>query len=425
MLVRKKILFLANRVPFPPDKGDKIRTFHQMEHLAASHDVYCACFVDSPEEACRAKSLRRWCRDVLTVPWDRQTAMMRAIKGWLGGRSLSVGAYADERMSQGIQSWCEAISFDVALAFASNMAAYALESNAPRRILDLCDVDSAKWRAYAGRSRFPASWVYASEARRLRAYEKSCLSDFDAVMVITNSERALLDPIHERNDLFVVSNGVALPARSVNPAWRCAARIGFCGAMDYLPNIDGVCWFVREAWPLIRDELPDAEFVIAGRNPTQAVRGLAKCGGVRVLGYVEDMNREIEGWRLSVAPLRIARGLQNKVLEAMAMRRPVVATSQTAEGLHVVDDHNILIADEPREIADQVIRLCELDGLCRRIGDAAYRCVASYYSWTEALTSFEQIVLGSIAREADVAEVPPAPEGDVYRSSASSTHPAG
>ena len=394
MKQRKNLLFLTNRVPFPPNKGDKIRTFHQLDHLALSYNVYCACFVDGPRDIDHAQALRRWCADVIALRWTKRKAISRSVWAWLRKTPFTTAAYRDRTMMRRLADWGKAVEFDVAVAFSSSMAPYALSVPSKRRVLDLCDVDSQKWLDYATDGRVPMSTVYSAEGRRLREYEKDCLERFDATVLITERERDILDPRHRAANLHVIPNGTTLCARRPPPPSACGSVIGFLGAMDYRPNVQGICWFVEEAWPRVLRVIPDARLRIVGRNPVRHVRRLSRVKGVEVVGEVRDARKYVSTFRMMVVPLQIARGLQNKVLEAMAMRRPVVATSCVAGGLRVKPGHNILVADEAEAFAEKVINLCQFEGLCDKIGDAGYRCVATFYSWAEVLQRYERLLFG-------------------------------
>lgn len=391
---RKNILFVSNRVPFPPDKGDKTRTFHQLDHLAHSHAVYCACFVDTPRDARHAETLRRWCVDVAAVPWSKKQGVLRAIKAWPSGAPLTTAVYQDPEMTAQLERWAKAAPFDAAVAFSSSVAPYVLAFPANRRVLDLCDVDSQKWLDYAHEEGLGTAAIYRREGRHLRTYELDCVKRFDATIVITDRERRILAPHGDNPALHVISNGVTLCGGRPAAASTVGPVIGFVGVMDYRPNEQGVCWFVREVWPRVRLEIPGARFVIVGRRPTRRVRRLANVAGVEVTGEVDDPRSHLAGFRVVAVPLQIARGLQNKVLEAMAMRRPVVATPAVASGLLARPGHSILAADSPENFGDKIIELCRFDGLCDKIGDAGYRCVSMFYSWPEALQRYERIVLG-------------------------------
>ncbi len=394
MRERRNILFLANRLPFPPNKRDKIRTFREIDQLALSHNVYCACFVDAPDDPTHVRGFRRWCKDIIAIPWKRRTAALRAMHGRLVGRTLTESAYRDKAMSEAISRWTDRIPFDAVVSFSTIMASYALAVPARRHVLDMCDVDSAKWLDYAETARFPLSTVYRREGRRLRVFEQSYIERFDATTFITSRERRLLDPDETHDRLHVIPNGVTLSDRQSRPAADCGPIVGFLGSMDYRPNTEAVCWFVRRVWPAVRADAPNARMLIVGRNPTRRVRSLARTPGVSVTGTVKDTGRYLARCRVIVAPLRVARGMQNKVLEAMAARRPVVATSAVAAGLNVQPGHHIQVADDAMHFATEVIALLNRDDLCRDTGDAGYRCAAVHYCWPEAMQRFEQLILG-------------------------------
>ncbi len=401
MTPRRNILYVTTRLPYPPDKGDKIRTFHHLDRLALSHNVYCACFVDDPADASRADELRRWCRDVFVVPWSRRTGVARAALGAFRGKCLTESAYSDRVMHDKIAAWGRRIRFDVAVAFSSATAGCVLKARADRRVLDLCDVDSAKWGDYARQSQSPARYLYAREARLLRRYESACLRAFDAVMVISNRERELLDAADAADSrLTVVPNGVRLYDGACEDVTRCGPTIGFVGAMDYRPNVDAVRWFARTAWPAIRASLPDARLMIIGRNPSRAVKALARDRAISVTGEVRDPSRYISRCRVMIAPLRIVRGMPNKVLEYMAARRPVIATPDVAAAIGAEPDRHLVIAEQPECFGRHAIELCRSDAYTRRIAAAGHDFVATHFNWAAALDAFERVVMGESSRRA-------------------------
>lgn len=400
---RKTILFLTHRVPFPPNKGDKIRTFHQLERLAASHDVYCGCFVDSPEDRIYAAALRQWCRGVVVAEWSRSRAKLRAISGLVGSSPLTLAAYENEIFKRQLLNLAERVRFDAVIAFSACMAPYAQVVPAGRHVLDLCDADSEKWRDYSATAPFPLSALYKEEAARLRDYELSCIRQFDATMVITPRERQALDPSGSLRKLHVVSNGVDLPTGIPRPASKRPPVVSFVGALDYRPNVEGICWFTRHVWPGVQGWLPNSRLMIVGRSPSRAVRRLKSYAGVTVVGEVPDVKLYLARSRVVVAPLMVARGLQNKVLEAMAMRRPVVATSTVAACMDVEPGRQLLVADDSDQFTRRVVDLCRVDRLCDRVASAGYRFVAAHHSWSESMERYEWLVLGEVAA---VGEVP-------------------
>ncbi len=390
----KTILYLANRVPYPPDKGDKIRTFHQIEHLSRSHDVYCGCFAESPSELDYAQVLRKWCREVIAIPWRPVSAALGALPRWLSGHPLTVAAYASRAMRRGVARLSACVELDAVVAFSSMMAPYALAVRAVRRVVDLCDVDSEKWADYARDAAWPMSSLCTIESRRLRAAELRCLERFDAVTLITDAERELLPQAVDAEHVAIIGNGVNVDERLPTAPSQSGPIVGFAGTMDYAPNVQAVTAFVRDVWPRVLRVLPSAWFHIIGRRPTRAVRELSRVPGVQVTGRVDDVAAELLKCRAVVAPLKIARGIPNKVLEAMAARRPVVASAAVVGTIRAMPGRDWLIADEPVDVARSVVTLLRRDGLCDAIGDAGRRFVMVHHDWEREMTRFERIVLG-------------------------------
>ncbi len=384
---------LVHRIPYPPNKGEKVRAYHELRHLAARHDVRLACFVDDPADLPHVGVLRECCRDVLAVPLSRRLATLRAGLRWLGGGTLTEGYFNARAMHDGLRRWTETERFGAILAYSSSMAPFALAVPATRRVLDFVDLDSAKWAAYARQRSFPASLVFGREGTRLAAREKAWARQFDASVFITPAEAADLDAPDVADRVHVVGNGVTPPPGPTPPLPR-EPDVGFVGMMDYFPNVEAVCWFVRDIWPLVRRRYPDATFWIVGRSPAAGVRALAAEPGVRVTGAVDNVGEYLAKFRVSVAPFLTARGLQNKVLEAMAARRPVVVTGRIARSLHGRAGEHFLAADEPAEFARRVIELIENDALANGLAERAAELIATRYRWDAEMEKLTAIVEG-------------------------------
>jgi sugar transferase (PEP-CTERM/EpsH1 system associated) len=387
-------------MPFPANKGDKLRALHQIKRLARNHSVTVACFVDDPQDMRHIKDLGQHCARVVGIPLQRSTALARGLLGLVCGGTITESFYRSQAMRDAIAKLCEGTDFDVVVAFSSGMAPYALRVTGARRILDLCDLDSAKWSAYAGFTNGPKRWLYRRESLRLGAKEREWLDAFDASILITPAEGADLDA-SSRRKLHFVTNGVEMPVRGLrndeasaqNP--NQAITIGFVGVMDYFPNVDAVCWFAESVWPTIHAALPGATFRIVGRAPTARVRRLDRQPGITVTGEVVNIADEIGSIDISVAPLRIARGLQNKVLEAMAMGTPVVLTSKAAEGIDASDGHDYWVRDDPAALADGVIELARQPKRRAELGTQGRQFVAAHHRWSDALCTFELLVTGA------------------------------
>ncbi|MFQ5491966.1 MAG: TIGR03087 family PEP-CTERM/XrtA system glycosyltransferase [Phycisphaerae bacterium] len=387
------ILYLAHRLPYPPDKGDKIRSFHQIQHLSGHHRLWCACFIDEPADVAHVAALERYCQAVAAIRINPTFAKMRGLVRLSRGGTLTEGFYDNPRMRNTLQAWSAGIDFDAVFVFSSGMAPYARPFRQARRVIDLCDWDSAKWNAY-GRRRTPLAPLYRLEARRLARREAAWTRSFHAAVVITQAEADDAPPGALTDRIHVVCNGVTKWPYQPPPA---QPRVGFLGAMDYPPNIDAVCFFARQVWPHITRAAPQATFHIGGRNPTARVRRLGRLPGIEVLGQVPDANAAINDVAVSVAPLRIARGLQNKVLEAMAAGRPVVLTTPAAQGIGAKNGREFLVADDPLEMAAQATDLLTHPRQAADMGQAARRFVGQNFDWSHEMAKLDRLLAGSAA----------------------------
>ncbi len=386
------ILYLAHRIPYPPNKGDKLRAFRQIERLSRDHRVWCACFVDTPHDWRNVAPLREYCEDIVAVELKPIYAKLRGLFALFGGRTVTEGFYESADMRRALLRLARSVDFDAVVAFSSSMAPYALAIKAPRRVLDLCDFDSRKWLDYAEHSSGLKRAMYRTEGERLADRERQWIDAFDATVLITQSEAELLDTA-QPDKLHIIGNGVEIPER-FSPVPGLHPTVGFVGVMDYFPNIDAVTWFARECWPMIRSAHPSAVFRIVGRSPTRTVRRLARLDGVQVAGAVDDIADELCRIDVSVAPLRIARGIQNKVLEAMAAAKPVVLTSKAAAGINAGNGADYLVGDTAPQIAGFIRDLLGDAQLRQRVGTSARRFVADRHRWYVELNRFEKIVTG-------------------------------
>jgi len=396
-----ELLFLSHRIPFPPDKGDKIRSWNLLKGLAREHTVHLGTFVDDVRDWQYLDDIKALCGETCVRPLDPRWARLRSVRALLNGAALSVEYYRDAVLREWVQEIIERRPIDRVYVYSSSVAQYALLGGTPRpivRVHDPCDVDSDKWRQYASSRGGLMRWIYAREARTLAAAEREYTARFDATLVVSPLEAEVLAQIAPRHRarIHVVTNGVdtdyfdpALEFESPYPAGSDV--IAFTGAMDYFANVDGVCWFAEEVFPAILRELPHALFAIVGSNPVADVRALAGRPGVLVTGRVPDVRPYLQHARLVVAPLRIARGVQNKVLEAMAMARPVVATSNALQGLPDAKEGGVVVADDTTSMAAAV------GGLLKRApsprADLSRSLVRGRYSWETSVGRLEDLLM--------------------------------
>ncbi len=381
-----RLLFLAHRMPFPPDKGDKIRSCRLWRALAASYRVTLAFFMDDPADGIHLPRLAEEVEEVIAIPLDPRRAKVRSLLALPTRRSLSLAYYASRPLRRRLLELRLRREFDAVVAFSSTMAPYALSVPARRRVLDLCDLDSAKWAQYAEASRPPISWIYRTEARRLAAYEADAARAFDATLLVSAAEATELRTRAPGARVLVAANGVDLdyldPDRFPQTQGDGRTTV-FCGAMDYRSNIDAVLWYHDEILPIVRRQIPDARFRIVGSKPAPEVLLLGRTEGVEVTGRVDDVRPLLLSASVSVAPLRLGRGVPNKILEALALSLPVVTTSNGAAGLSLDAFEGAGVADTPEAFADAVVARLRAarDGAARF--PAHRRALARLYAWEE------------------------------------------
>jgi sugar transferase (PEP-CTERM/EpsH1 system associated) len=382
------LLFLAHRIPYPPNKGDKIRSFHLLRHLAKRYRIHLGAFVDDPDDWRHAAALGAFCAETRLFALHPRRAKLGSLVGLLSGEALTLPYYRNAGLARWAADLAARGVVSKGVAFSSAMAQF-MPAGLERRVMDMVDVDSDKWAQFAATQRWPLAWLYAREARRLAAWEARVAHDFDATLLVSEDEAALLrERVPDaRARIGAFENGVDAayfaPGGDVEDPYDGARAIVFTGAMDYWPNVDAVTWFADRIFPAIRERFPAVRFVIVGSRPGDAVVALARQPGVTVTGSVPDVRPYLAHAACAVAPLRIARGVQNKVLEAMAMARPVVVTPQAAEGIRATAGRDYLLAHGEAAFAAAVNRV--LANPACALGVAARATILQNYDWDRNL----------------------------------------
>ncbi|TAL90123.1 MAG: TIGR03087 family PEP-CTERM/XrtA system glycosyltransferase, partial [Rhodanobacter sp.] len=312
----RSVLFLCHRLPWPPSKGDKIRSYHVLRRLAEHYRVYLGAFVDDPADWQYLAPVQALCAEVCVRPLTAWQTRRRALASLLRGEALTVGVYRDRVMRRWIEGLLTERKLGLVLCYSSGVAPFVMAHPQLRRIMDFVDVDSDKWRQYAQARRGVARMVYGREARGLARFEHAIAAQFDASIFVSEAEAAFFRQQlpASAGKVHGIPNGVDAeywdPQRTyVNP-YRSGQRVVvFAGAMDYRANVDAVQWFAREVWPLVSARRQDARFYIVGSKPTAAVRALTGVAGITVTGRVEDVRPYLAHAHVVVAPLRIARGI--------------------------------------------------------------------------------------------------------------------
>jgi sugar transferase (PEP-CTERM/EpsH1 system associated) len=399
------LLFLMQRLPYPLIKGEKVRNWHILNYLRKWYDVHFGCLIDDPDDFQHIDTVKALCASMYTAPLDRRRAKLTCASGLLTNEPLSVTFFRDRGLKRWVEDVVTRVKPEMIFVNSSNMAPYILDlPSTGTRVVELGDVDSEKFRSYSENAGVPMRQVYRREWRLVERLERRVALECDYSVLVTEAEAALFrSNVPEAAGKIVgISCGVDHryfdPSRDYPAPFDPAAGPAyvFTGTMDYLPNCDAVNWFANEVLPIIRRTLPTARFFIVGSNPADDVKRLAKRDGITVTGRVADVRPFVHHATASVGPMRIARGIQNKVLEAMAMGKPVIVTSGALEGIDAIPGRDLILADDPEAFADAAIRLAGTDsnptpeGLA--LGEAARRLILRRYDWDACLSGFDPLM---------------------------------
>ena len=400
----KDLLFIAHRIPYPPDKGEKIRGLNLLKHLSKSYRIHLGCLMDSTEDPPHLETLREWCTESTGFPIDKKRQKLLALARIRPGRPLMLDYYRHPGLHRWTREKLAAIDFDIVYIYSVAMMPYVEHlkrsgrgrQSGPRYILDAQDIDSEKWSSYAQTASFPMNQVWAREGRTLLAYERQASMACAATLFVSPQECARFTQLAPETEgrVHPVENGVDLDRFSPTthydtPFVDPGPHLVFTGNMDYWPNADAVIWFANEVVPLLRTTHPGIRFHIVGANPGPETLRLAN-ENVNVTGRVPDVRPYVAHAEVCVAPLRIARGIQNKVLEAMAMARPVVASPGAYEGVHATAGQDLLVADGPAATAESINAV--LAGKHPGLGAAGRRAVERVYAWSATLAKLDTIL---------------------------------
>ncbi len=401
------ILFLCHRFPYPPKRGGKIRPFNMLRHLGQNHEVTVATLARSPRELAEGQALREHCHDLHVAPISPAAAWGRFALRMPGASPATFGYFWSPALKRTLDALLARRRFDAILVHCSSMGPYVARHRGCRKIMDFGDADSEKWMEYARRAVAPLSLAFRLEGAKVRQRERWLGERFDVCSVISPREREVLAR-HVSKPIHVIPNGVDLEYFRPSPAPGAGRRprLVFTGNMSYKPNVDAACHLVAEILPRIRAEVRGLELYIVGMDPVPAVRRLAGVPGVVVTGRVDAVRPYFEEAAVAVAPLRVARGLQNKVLEAMAMRVPVVASPAAFSGINAVADRDLLVAADPESFSRAVVGLLRDAAARERYAAAGRACVEQNHDWSRLRARLEELVVG------DTRVIPtPAPTG--------------
>ena len=395
------VLFLCHRVPFPPSSGSKVRAFHVIRHLSAQgHRVTVASLARSQEELEQSEGLAGHCSVRILERIGRPAALGRMIARLPTAHPSSFGYFHSPRLLRRVRHALATTPYDLVFVHSSSMAPYALGAPARAlRILDFCDMDSEKWREYARQKPFPLSAGFSLEGVKLGAEEARLARQFDLSTCATPAELRTLQSLapDAASDWF--PNGVDTAHFSPREGYD-SDLIVFVGRMDYFPNQQAVTDFCRDVLPRLQRRRPGVRFEIVGADPPRSIRALGQRPGVTVTGTVPDVRQHVTRAALTVAPLRIARGTQNKVLESMAMGVPVVLSPAVAQGVDAVPGQHFLCAATPEEWEAVILRILDASALRNELAREARERVMSHHGWDASMARLDGLIARALEARA-------------------------
>ncbi len=388
-----RVVFLCQRVPWPPDRGDRITTWHFLQHLLErGAEVYVGCFQEEARDADAVGFLDSRCAEVVAPTLSRGLRKITSMRGLATGEPLTLPFFRHSRLQAAMSRWC-ATPPDLVYVYSSSMAQYALDHAAGAKVMQFAELDSDKWRQYAEVAGPLGRWIYAREAERLLAFEDRVARAFDRSLVVSEVEKELFEQRIAGVVPDVLPNGVDVAHfASAGDDARDPHTAVFTGVMDYEPNVDGVCWFVESCWPELRRRFPAAQLLVVGSKPAPRVQALHGRDGVTVTGRVETTPPYVDRAAVAIAPLRLARGVQNKVLEAMSMALPTVASPQASQGLGDVPEACVCVADGADATIEGVARWFDDPAAARAAGAAAASWVRETWRWERMYERFDRIL---------------------------------
>ncbi len=393
-----RIFFLAQRVPFPPDRGDKITTANEVRHLARSHEVHVFCLADGEDDLAQAEPLRRIVTSVTAVPVSAWRARLRAVGALAGGGPLTVAMLDEGALRRAVAAAAARTPPDLVFVYSSNVAQHALGVGGVPRIMQFADLDSRKFAALGTSAGWPMRLVYALEGRRLLAWERRIAQAFAHSLLCTEAEVAEFRTLIPGVPVSCVGNGVDLDYFTPGAAAPEEDLLVFTGVMDYSANVDAMVWFCAEVLPRIRATRPAARLAIVGSRPNAAVRALGALAGVTVTGRVPDVRPWIGRAAVFVAPLRLARGIQNKVLEAMASGVPVVASTAAWRGTGLAAGDGIVPAADADAFAARVTELLADPAGRAALGARGRVAMERDFTWAAQFVRLDAVIAGVAAR---------------------------
>ncbi len=400
-----KVLFVCHRFPYPPNEGGKIRAFNMIAHLQQQHDVTVASLVESKIEQNEIEGIQPYCHDYIAQKMSKPVAWLMALLCLVTLIPSSMGYFYSWRLGRKIKNLLSSQHYDLVIVHCSSVAHFVLPATDTPKILDFCDMDSQKWLIYAKHKPFPLSFAYWLEGIKLQRAEKKLAMKFNGSSVATAFELETLDSFNTGQTSFCFPNGVDTEFFSPSNGEYLSNTICFIGKMNYYPNEKCMLEFCENVFPLLREKFSDIKLCIVGSNPTGKILALNKIEGVEVTGRVADVRPYVQQAALTVVPLTIARGTQNKILESMSMGVPVVCSPVAARGIDAVPEQHVLVADSPEDYVRQIGRIIEHKDERNRLAEAGRNRMLSHHSWSIAMEKMDVNISSELKDSHGLSEV--------------------
>ncbi len=395
-----KILYICHRFPYPPKRGGKIRPFNMIKYLSEQgHQVWVASLARSQQEFDECAGITAYCHRYTIGLVNDAIQWARMIMYLLTPTPSSLAFFYSKSLKKQIDDWIKEENFDFIFVHCSSVAQYVDHVEHIPKILDYGDMDSQKWLTYRSFKPFPFSWGYWLEGIKMQFSEKNLARKFDLATCTTKAELATLDSYGTTIKTDWFPNGVDTDFFQPDNTAYEPHSISFIGRMDYFPNQQCMLEFCHETWPLIQEKIPDAKLYIVGADPSKQIRALENINGVIVTGSVKDVRPFILKTAAMVAPLKIARGTQNKILEAMAMGVPVVSSSLAAGGIDAIPGEHFLTADSPSEYASKLINLMESEPFRTKYAVAGRERMLSHHAWHKSMEKMESLIQDCVKKD--------------------------
>jgi len=400
----RRLLMLTHRVPFPPDRGDRIRSWNILKHLAKTNQMFLGCVSDETVTADIRAKLDSVCERISIASVGSKTKWMRAGISASRGRSLTEGLFWSPALDRTLRRWTQEQQFDAVIVYCSSMLRYARRPHLKTtpHFVDLVDVDSQKFYEYADNAKSWKRAMYRTEANRVQRLEHDAVRLARAVTLVSDAEAEVLCNTLQSGEHSVhgIANGVDMeyfaPQQTLDADQNLNEirnpRLVFVGVMNYPPNVEALCWFVANVWPDLRKSYPGAELEIVGKHPNNEILHLSKHDGIHVTGSVPDVRSYVANADIVIAPLQIARGIQNKVLEALSMAKPVIASPKASHGINASHNQHLLIADTPTEWLQSIKACCDSRELRQKLSRNGRKLICEQYTWQATLSRLNELL---------------------------------